>query len=240
MSAPSTTSGGTLVEVETDTVDFDHQLLIDRLVPPAPSQLRRFLAAAAVIAAATAAGLAWQIGLIVPEPTLRSASMQWAVLGVAPDGEHVVIDGLMFDNTSLTTLELTDIRIDAPGLIVDHVTWIDSMANDPTSPRKLPAVMAPGASVRIELWVRPESCTDPQTGEWGEVTGRWQYPNRPSWWGRWEALDNPLWNADADPAMASGDVTPSALSLNPIAIDGEEIELDGPLSGACLLLGIDQ
>jgi hypothetical protein len=240
MSAPATTSGGTLIEAETDPVDLDHQFLIDRLVPPAPSQLRRFLAAAAIIAAATAVGLVWQIGLIVPEPTLRSESMQWAVLGVAPDGEHVVIDGLVFENISLTTLELADIDVNAPGLTVDRMTWIDPMANGPTSPRKLPAVMAPGTSVRIELWVRPETCADPRTGEWGEVAGRWQYPNRPSWWGRWEALDNPLWNADADPDMVSSDVTRSALSLDPIAIDGEEIELDGPLSGACLLLGIDQ
>ena len=157
-----------------------------------------------------------------------------------PDGRHVVIDGLTFENSSLTTLELTDVRVDAPGLIIDRITWTEPLRNSPTTPQELPAVMASGAYIRIELWARPESCADPQTGEWGEVSGRWQYPDRPSWWARWEALDNPLWNADADPDMVSSEVTPSALSLNPVSIAGADIELDGPLSGACLLLGIDQ
>ncbi|MDH4276802.1 MAG: hypothetical protein OEW83_01830 [Acidimicrobiia bacterium] len=249
MSAPGSMDGGILTEPDRppasknpaeQPVGPDHQRLIDQLVPPAPSPLRRFVAAAAIIAAAIAIGLAWQIGLIVPEPTARSETMQSAVLGVAPDGRHVVIDGLTLENMSLTTLELTDVRVDAPGLIVDRITWTDALHTGSTTPQELPAVMASGSYIRIELWVRPEICSDPQTGEWGEVSGRWQYPDRPSWLGRWEALDNPLWNADADPNMMSSDVTPSALSLNPVRIAGSDVELDGPLSAACLLLGIDQ
>ena len=176
MSAPGSKDGGILTEPDLppaskhpaeQPVGPDHQRLIDQLVPPAPSPRRRFLAAAVIIAAGIAIGLAWQFGLIVPEPTPRSESMQSAVLGIAPDGRHVVIDGLTFENSSLTTLELTDVRVDAPGLIIDRITWTEPLRNSPTTPQEFPAVMASGAYIRIELWARPESCADPQTGEWG-------------------------------------------------------------------------
>lgn len=247
MSAAASSSGQSLDEPESvstagrpDDVDGqsrDH--LVDQLIPAEPSRSRRFITALAVVVASVGLGLAWRIGWLVPQPSLDSVSQQSVTMGVAPDGEHVVIGWLMFDSSSLVTLQLTDIEIDAPGLTIDRITWSDALGGGPTGQLALPAEMAPGASIRVELWARPETCDDPTT-EWGAVRGRWTYLDRPSWWGRWESLDNPLWDPSLDPNVTSSDQLPSALSLGPVNIDGEEIEPAGPLSAACLILGIDQ
>ncbi len=211
-------------------LDTEFERLIDQLIPPEPSFGRRLVAALAVLAAGTTLGVLWMVGLVVPEPTVRSTSIQSASITVAPDGEHVIIAGLSFDNNSGTTLQLADVSIDAPGLIVDRITWDGS--SEP------PVAVAPDSTVNVEFWARSETCIDPEVA-WGEVKARWEYHDRPSWWHRWESLDNPLWNPDM--AAGSGDATEqSAVRLDTVDRSGNPVSLDGPLSGSCLLLGIDQ
>lgn len=247
MSAPGSPGGSTLAEPVTastagrtdDVSDRYRDQLIDQLIPAEPSRTRRFATALAIVVTCVGLGVLWRIGWIVPQPTLNSVSQQWVTMSPAPDGEHVVIGRLHFETSSLVTLELADIDVDAPGLIVDRITWTDPDSNGELDRQALPAEMPPGSSVLVELWARPETCVDP-TGEWGEVRGRWTYSDRPSWWGRWESLDNPLWNPSADPNMTGPDQMSSAISLGPINVDGEEIQLDGPLSAACALLGVQR
>lgn len=237
-----------------EAVDEEFARLVDQLLPPDPSPGRRLATGTAVFVAVVALAVAWAAGLVVPNPTYGSSSSSGTQLIAVEEPDLVAITGLWFRNTSQASLVLTDVAIDAPGLTLDRLEWYpDDLAPEGETataseeageamdvagtPRQmmlregmtqpLPAEVGSGDSIRVIAYMRVDDCSeavaDPN-GRWGTVRGRWEYPDRPSWWHRWESLDSPFQD-DSD-----------QWTYNFVTLDGEWIEAAGPLTGACAAL----
>ncbi len=235
-----------------EAVDEEFARLVDQLLPPEPSPGRRLATGTAVFVTVVALAVAWATGLVMPNPTYGSSSSSGTMLIAVEEPDLVAITGLWFRNTSQASLMLTDVEIDAPGLTLERLEWYpDELASDSSedgateeaavdvgmTPREmmlregstasLPAEVGSGESVRVIAYMRVDDCgeavADPN-GRWGTVRGRWEYPDRPSWWHRWESLDSPFQDNSGERLH------------NFVTLDGEWIDAGGPLTGACAAL----
>jgi hypothetical protein len=77
---------------------------------------------------------------------------------------------------------------------------------------------------------RVETMVDPDRA-WGRVRGRWRYPDRPSWWARWESADQLLWQpADEQPSWQEPEGDRGSLQRPAVDLTGDMIDITGPLS----------
>lgn len=247
-------------------VDEEFARLVDQLLPPEPSPRRRLGISLTVLAVALALAGAWNLGYLFPNPASGSGSGSAAAVAV-PEPDMVAIANIRFSNDRSSTLTLTDVRIDAPGLDVERIVWFadlkaeancvrisdneevcemvsvgtpDQMYLQPDRAAPLPAEVPPQSEVWVAIYARVTDCTDPTT-TWGTIEGRWEHPGRPAWLHRWVNAGEPLWEP--------GDVADVDLQhriQNHVTVQGRFVHFDqfedpqGPLSRICQLQELDR
>jgi hypothetical protein len=233
-----------------DVIDRELEVLIDQLIPPEPSRRRMRAGGFAVLIAGIGLAVAWATGFLVPNPThMTSSSSSTTMVAVDAETHRIAIAGLWFRNTSLATLELDAVNLDAPGLELQSVTQDDGEGTvadirdyllRPEAAQSLPVTLAPGQDVRVVAYATVTDCVDPDRA-WGRVTGRWRYPDRPSWWARWESADQLLWQPAGDETSWQEDQGDrGSLQTTAVNLAGDMIDITGPLSGACELVGVER